>query len=246
MPYRDALTNVQAIAAFMLDDGGGTTARLALGRCGADGTYTATGVTYGAFGPSAHIPRAVTFDGVAGGLTLPGIGAAVQGLSSSTSSQAWSAWVYSSTAIDSTTTAKWVFGTTTSGFAPMALGSATGSLANEVVTVVCDAGGAGRRTGWSGFTIPAGWHHHALVFDGTQNGWTYYLDGYDITLVGGSKISNLGGCLGFDGTHTYTVGVTSGTAFSVLTAAGLCIAGTHTPAMLSRIVSAGLNGFVVR
>lgn len=239
MRYGDLLVNWSLSSVWPLDESGGLIARQYRGRNANPAAYAASGVTFGVTGPSAAIPRAITTDGVAGKVTLPALG----GLATNAIPQTWCAWSYNASAITSASAASWIFGSGTSGVTPLALGSATGLLTNEVVSLANTDGHPDRRTGWTGFTIPAGWHFHVITYNGTQGGWRYYLDGIDITRMGGSIIHSVSGCVGFTSSATFTMGVTSGTAFSAVTVAAPAVFWCAlTPAQIARMYQAGKAG----
>lgn len=195
--YVRTILRDRPVGLWMLDEPSGTIAVDKTNRYG-NGTYAASGVTYNVPGPSGKIPRAIATDGAAGDVGIPDaiifLGTGADG---TTTRQSWEVWANLSVDL-TTTTVRYLWGNDTSPFRALALGGdATGALTNEVSTVGNDDGGANERTGWDGFTIAAGWHHHVWVFNGLQDGWTYYLDGTDIMGRSGvSKINNASGARG--------------------------------------------------
>jgi hypothetical protein len=73
---------------------------------------------------------------------------------------------------------------------PLALGSSTGALTNEIITVIQDSGdyGTNRRVGWThaSDTISAAWHLLQLDFRSAVPSWDVVLDGIakPVTVVG--------------------------------------------------------------
>lgn len=193
MAYADVVLADRPRALWMLDETMGTAARDLAAIMGV-ATVSGSGITYGVSGPSAAIPRGMAADGVAGVITLPSLSIFL-GLSAE---QTWEIWANSSVDL-TTSTVKALLGNASGSQQALLLGGdATGDLANEVSTVYNAVGGAAQRTGWSGFTVPAGWHHHVWVYNGTQNGWTYYLDGLNIMMQSGAAaLFNSGGSQGF-------------------------------------------------
>lgn len=71
----------------------------------------------------------------------------------------------------------------------VALGAATGSVANETITILHDSTG---RTSVQGATLTAGtWHHLALSWNSSQSRYDIYLDGAVQTVTSGSSHSAL-------------------------------------------------------
>lgn len=198
-PY-DSLVVADGAARYLrLDDTSGTTA---VASVGSDGSYVGS-PTLNQAGPVefGRPDKSVGFNGSSNYVEV----GAVAGLSVSTA-QSFEWWQKNDTIISNT----WpsgnsgiIIGTNNDTSAVLA-GAATGSLANEVITVSNEGGGAGDRTGWSGFTIPTGWHHYVLTYSGTQNGWTLFIDGLDVTgsAWGGTKIAASGGAFGFSAAWT--------------------------------------------
>lgn len=108
--------------------------------------------------------------------------------------QTWEVWAYNPDPLDAASVSRALAGTLSPVTrAPLVFGSFTGVAANEVLTIANHQAGGG-MTFFGGFTVPAGIHHHAIVYDGTANGWTYYLDG----VATGTKLSPyLSGAQGF-------------------------------------------------
>lgn len=78
------------------------------------------------------------------------------------------------------------------------LGSLTGTVSGEVVMITNGEGGTNYFTYWTGFSIPAGWHHWMLTFTGTRGQWELYLDGANATsgTWGATKSQHNGGSRG--------------------------------------------------
>jgi len=219
--YADEVLADNPVGFWLLDEASGATAAAVVG---ADGTYTATGITYEEDGPSPTIPAAIATNGTTGDVSLstPALGTAQP--------QSFEVWYYTPTTISSSTGNTRLIGANAGALAqangPLYLGNFTSAFANEVVGVSNDEGGSGARTGWTGFTIPAGWHHIAVTYDGTQNGWTLYLDG----AATGTKVSASGGCFGLSGSQPFTVGAFTAngtTSRSAVTVAALAIYDTE-------------------
>jgi hypothetical protein len=95
-----------------------------------------------------------------------------------------------------------VLGSTTLDAEYIGSGGAISSLvANELACLVTTGDINNSRTGWSGVTWPAGWHHEAYTYSGTVNGWIMYFDGAAV----GVKVSNAGGSRGFASTDTLAI-----------------------------------------
>lgn len=93
------------------------------------------------------------------------------------------------------------------------LGSLTGSISGEVVTLTAPEPGTSYFTYWTGLSIPAGMHHWLLTYSGTRGGWTLYLDGRDATGSpwSGTKNQFNGGARGYQST-SQTLGGFTGNA----------------------------------
>lgn len=217
MTYASEVLADSPLFALAFDEASGTTAEDASSN-NRDGAYTAAGITYQATGPSAGIPYAITTNGSTGYATGPSIGGSL----GSTQAQSWEIIFYTGSSISSASGATWLVGSSVNNRWIAALGSATGSLTNEVISI--GDGDSTRRTGWSGITIAAGWHHLVLTYSGSQNGWLAYLDGQEVVAdLGGTKIANSSGAFGQSGTVIPRVGghFTSSNQFSAVTAAWL-------------------------
>lgn len=242
MRYLDVIGGDLPHGLWLLDEPSGAT----LARCSAGKAGVATYIgspTLGVRGPSGAIPRAISTDGVNDEVQLP---ATMAGFASGVP-QTWEIWANSSSDLHASSGGKTLFGAQDATFQGLGIGGDyTGSLTNEVVTVGNDRGGVDDRTGWSGPTIVAGWHHHALVYNGSQHSWRYFLDGaeWEQTRAGVSKLTSSGGAFGLVGTAvTFTLSRHS-TAFYGW--AGLAAAAVYTraltPAMIARHYCAGRNG----
>lgn len=187
MRYLDLLLADRPIGCWPLDETGGTVAR-SYGPVG-DGTISASGVTP-AYGPGGEIRSAMAFDGN-GVVTMPSF--SVTNLMGTGQPQTWEVLFRHGSDLSASSTVVVPVGLSGTSNYAFAFGAASSSLTNEVVTIANSNAGSGDLTGFTGFTIPAGWHHHAIAYDGTQNGWTYFLDGVDT----GTKVSSSGGCFGF-------------------------------------------------
>lgn len=183
LTYYDVIATDSPINVLPLDDTSGTTA---VATVGSNGTYVGT-PTFGVTGPTRVGGSAVRLNGSSQYVDI----AETTGPTGATA-QSWEVWAYHPAQIDSTSGISTLIGTNQANTAIL-FGSSTSAFAGEVVTVANDAGGSSDRTGWSGFTISAGWHHHVFTYSGTQNGWTYYLDG----VATGTKQSFSGGAFGF-------------------------------------------------
>jgi hypothetical protein len=203
-----------------------------------DGTYSG-GVTFGEYGPGAALPRAVTFNGTDGYMTLPTFT-----FSSAASVQSWTIWHLATAEITTATGGIGVISSTSASpvYSPLVLGAGTGLLTNEVVGTFSEALGTNDRTGWRSFTIPAGWNFHALTFNGSQNGWSYYLNGVFYS----DKIASSGGSGGYSNATTYLLASIANTSYYNITVAGLAIFNRELPqTAIQRMYVAGKAGFEV-
>lgn len=246
MNYADyLLTNQPSVESlWMFDETGGTIARGQGRTPNNNATYSATGVTYRRPGPSAAIPYAVGLDGTAGVITLPAYfgPAATNG-----QRQSWEVWANDTVTRTLSSGPTTLIGSTdTNNTWPLRLGgNSTGSLTNEVAAIANDVDATGTRTGWTGFTIPAGWHHHVITYSSARNSWRYFKDGAEITLTAGTtKVAAGGGCAAFLGTATYTIGQVQGSVFS--TWAGIAALAYYTielsPLRIAANYTAGMGG----
>lgn len=220
------------VGLWMLNESGGLAAKVSPPSRTVDATYTATGITYGLLGPSGPIPRAIQTDGVAGYVTLPNL------ITLTSFQQTWLMWFEAQADITSASAVNYLTGQVTSG-AGLRLGSSTATLTNEVASIL---DGAGNNTGWTGFTIPAGWHFLVFAYDGTANGWTFYLDGIAV----GTKISAGTGAGGFvGGGNAFRIGNNGTTFYTVTTVAAVSVfSHQFTPSEVMRTYVAGIrNGY---
>jgi hypothetical protein len=232
--YGDAQKGNCLIGEWPLDESGGLEGHCYSGRVG-PAIFTASGLTFGAVGPSSYLPRAITTDGVAGYVSLPDMGTL---LVATTTPQAWCFWFHTPTDITSASAVTYLLGGTLGG--AIWLGSSTGTLANEVVTVL---NGSGANTGFTSFTITAGWHFLVMTYDGTADSWTCYLDGVSV----GTKVSAGGGCPGLTTSgNSYRLGNNGTTFYTVLTVAAVSVFSHRlSQAEIVRYLQAGKNGFNV-
>jgi hypothetical protein len=86
-------------------------------------------------------------------------------------------WANNDTILSGSGPAGPLLGSGTTATVPMWFGNFTSGIANEVIGCYQPSGGGARATYWTGFTIPVGWHHHVLRYNGTQGDWNYLLDG---------------------------------------------------------------------
>lgn len=234
MTYSQSHHGNCCVGLWLLDESGGLAAKVSPVSRSVDATYTATGIAYGMVGPSGAIPRAIQTDGAAGYVTLPNLTTLTSG------PQTWVMWFEAQADITSASAVNYLTGQVTSG-AGLRLGSSTGTLTNEVASIL---DGAGNNTGWTGFTITAGWHSLIFVYDGTANGWTFYLDG----TATGSKISAGTGAAGFvGGGNAFRIGNNGTTFYTVTTVAAVAVfSHQFTPGEACRIHSAGArNGYTL-
>lgn len=194
MRYVDAVSRLSPAGVWLLDDPGTTTLARGRGPTG-DATFAASGVTYRRPGPSPHIPLAVALNGSAGHVTLP---AALSSTSWLNGTQTWEAWASFGSDITGSSGEAPLLGSGTASNWALNFGDSTGALTSEVI---CAAQGSG-RTGWTSFTVLAGWHHHVITYAATANLWTYYLDG----VARGTKVSASGGAGAMSTSATYYVG----------------------------------------
>lgn len=199
MRYLDVVMRDNPFCYMPLDEQTASTVAKGYGRFG-NGTYPASG-TNRTNGPGRDMVQARNTDAATGYVQFPTFQSSVLGLSQP---QTWEVWVnFSTTDVDSTSGAQWIIGSDFTTVAPMAWGNAHASLTNEVVSVINDGGGANDGTGWSGFTITSGWHHHATVFNANAQGdWTYYMDGIARGTIG----HNSGGSFGCEYDKVYYLG----------------------------------------
>lgn len=182
-----AAARAEALGATLhlpLDDTSGTTA---VATTGSNATYEGT-PGYRVAGPTAYLPHGISSSGsqsVYRSIDPNGGGA-----------QTWEMWLNSPATLNSSTT-RYAMGSTGSGNGgAIVFGPATSDLSSEVCTIFRQASSSTERTGWSGSTLSAGWHHHAWTYNGSQNGWLWYIDGVAATSSGFSKISSGGGSYG--------------------------------------------------
>lgn len=232
--YGDALIGNCLVGLWPLDESGGLQARSYSGRTLGMGAYTASGITYNVVGPSSALPRAIATDGVAGYVSLPDMASHLL----TTTPQSWCFWFYTPTDITSASSVTYLLGST--GGQAIWLGASTGTLTGEVVAVL---NGAGANTGFTTFTIVAGWHFLVMTFDGAADSWTCYLDGVSI----GTKVNAGGGCPGLTTSgNTYRLGNNGTTFYTVLTVAAMSVFSHRiSHAEIARYFQAGRTGFRV-
>lgn len=223
------------VGLWMLNESGGEAAkRSPASRTVADATYTASGITYRAVGPSGAIPSAITTDGSSGYVALPDMGTQIV---ATTTPQSWSYWFHAPSDITSASSVTYLMGSTSGQF--IWLGASTGTLTGEVVTV---GNGLGNNTGWGSLTITAGWHHICLTFNGTTHtGWTLWLDGVPFA----PGLSASGGCPGLTTSGAgFRLGNNGTTFYTVTTVAAVAVFSHQlTPAEVLKIYAAGKNGY---
>lgn len=176
--------------------------------------------------------RGQLFNGTTGKMTTPSL------TLGTAQPQSFELWHYSATAINSASASTNPIGRSTTADL-IGFGAVTTFLANEVTAIANNSAGADDRTGWTSFTIPAGWHHHAWTYSGSQNGWTYYLDGVAI----GSKTSNSGGCFGF-ATGTFLFSAAVSTFYALTLAQAAIFASELSAARVAVHFRAGVRGGV--
>jgi hypothetical protein len=185
--YVQAVLADAPVGLWLLDEASGTTAANQVGG-GAPATYSAAGIAYHAIGPSDEIDYGITTNGSSGYVTLPDLSASL----GTTHAQSYEVWVSAGPVSSATARINlWGAGGAAAEF-PLLLGAFSAYLGNEVA----GHGSADPdRTGWTSFSIAAGWHHLAATYSGTQDGWVFYLDGS----ATGTKASYSGGSLGMVG-----------------------------------------------
>lgn len=181
--YEQMVLDDGATLLLPLGDASGTTAAALVG---ADGSYVGS-PTLQTAGPSVAIPYAIATDGVDDYVAVGALSPAYL------TAQSWEWWAYTSSGI-SASGPSFVAMSQNTGTRWVGYGNQTGALTGEVVSVLNYNTSSGDVTAWSGFTIPAGWHHYVLTYNGTQNGWTLYIDG----VATGTKISVSGGSYGWE------------------------------------------------
>lgn len=182
---------------YYLDDPSGTTATDYSGNAN-HGTYSGS-PTLGLESPTISGPGSLSTSGSATMTSTSFTGGTA-------AARSFEIAAYSATAISSSSSAKYLV-SATANTSWVCFGAAPGvSGTTEVVTVSAELLGAGDRTYWHGFTIPAGWHLYLFDFDGTQGGWTLYIDGVDVTSApySGTKANVSGGAAGWP-TATYQI-----------------------------------------
>lgn len=164
--YVEMVTNDGAILYIPLDDASGTAA---VATIGSDGTYAGS-PTLHVTGPSSELPFGFATDGSDDKMTT----ASLTGLGS-TQAQSWEVWFDAPATLESTVT-RGLLSRQNTQDESFVWGSITGAISGEVLTVLH----VGARSGWTGFTVPTGWHHLVLTFSGTAGEWTAYVDGANI------------------------------------------------------------------
>lgn len=225
MRYEDLVLQDGPLGLWPLDEGVGTVARV-VGAASA-GTYAGSGHGFRVVGPSPHVPHGVSLDGAASYISFD-VSSFLLGTGQP---QAFEAWLYFDTTITSASAQKIVWGSTAAADCPMDFGQSTGAFAGEVISVLNNSAGAGDVTGFDTFAISAGWHHHVVTYDGTQNGWNWYMDGHDAFNVNG-RLSTSGGSFGFSGSQTWTIGRNSASTYTA-------VAGVAMVAVYKRHLSQG-------
>src|SRR3972149_1900368 len=126
--YTDLVLADGAIGFWPLREGSGTVADDPANSAG-DGTYTGTGIAYGAAGPGVGLPEAITTSGT-GSVSFPNLSGTAAG--GNNQPQTWELWANLASSITSAsaTYRLWGYVSTTQVW-PMFLGSATGFISNE-------------------------------------------------------------------------------------------------------------------
>lgn len=188
--YDDAVLADSPDTYLPLNDASGTTA---VALAGSGGTYVSD-VALGVTGPTNVIDTAIATTGANDYVSIP-----LPGLASNVA-QSFEWWAAAPIDLDASA-ANWsVFASPAdTSHTYVEMGNARSTIANEVLMVRFHGSGT---TYWTGLTIPAGWHHHVLTYNGTQGGWEWYVDGVNITdpAWGGTKVQEASGSAGL--THT--------------------------------------------
>lgn len=201
--YVDEVLADSPVLFLPLQDASGSVADALVG---VDGTYVGT-PTLQVPGPGSSLAYGVETDGGTDYISH----AAVAALGYD-QAQTWELWIDAGAGISSASAEKILVGQEYSGNQRWISSGNTawGGLTNEVFSVATANSGGTNRTGWSGFTVPAGWNHVAFIYAGgmTPNVWSCFLNGVNVTdpAIGGTKIWVSPGSYGLIETQAFNIG----------------------------------------